>query len=160
MLEISLRRRCDLEWLCSRSQNTISSPDLTVPFMIWVKLSLLLQFLFLELSRLGPLSWRTTFPLESLRTLTSRWMKRGIVKEAAGCNPWLWLPARLQELIVGMLMRPRRWQMLTCLYKPKAYQQMPPIETAGTSWLPEDEDTPTHSHMPPVGFIVFTNLWQ
>lgn len=50
---------------------------------------------------------------ESLRTLKFRWMIMSIVKEAVKLSPWFWLLSREpQELIVWMVMRPGRQQML------------------------------------------------
>lgn len=66
-------------------------------------------------------------------------MKRGIVKEAAGCNPWLWLPSQAAGANCGNVNETKEVADAHVPLQSKSYQQMPPIETAGTSWLPGDE---------------------
>lgn len=67
----------------------------------------------------------------------------------------LWLPGQeLQELIVSMVMRPSRQQMLTCLYNPNPTNKFLPQKLWGMSWHPGDGDRPGLSHMPPARAIV------
>lgn len=161
MLEIntSLGSRCAswVTWYVSK-YNLQSRP--WVPFMIWVKPSLLLQFLFLELSEPGSLSWKTILPLEGQRTLVSTRMKRSIVKDTAGSNPWLWLPSQAARVNCENVNETREVADAHVPLQSKSHQQIPPIETSGTSWIPGDEDTSTHSHMPPVRPIVFTKAYD
>lgn len=93
--------------------------------------------------------------VESLRTLKFWWMIMSIVKEAVKLSPWFWLLSlELQALIVWMVMRPGRQQMLACLYNPNPTNKFLPQKLGGTSWHPGDGDTPSHSHMPPARPIV------
>lgn len=96
--------------------------------------------------------------IECLRTLKFRWMIKSIVKEAVKLSPWFWLLSREpQELIVWMVMRAGRQQMLACLYNPNPTNKFLPQKLWGTSWHPGDGDRPNHSHMPPARPIVKKN---
>lgn len=75
--------------------------------------------------------------------------------EAAGCNPWLWLPSQAAGANRGNVNETKEVADAHMPLQSKSHQQMPPIETAGTSWLPGVEDPPTRSHMPPVRSIVY-----
>lgn len=92
---------------------------------------------------------------QSLRTLKFRWMIMSIVKEAVKLSPGFWLLSpEPQELIVWMVMRPGRQQMLACLYNPNPTNKFLPQKLWGTSWHPGDGHRPSHSHMPPARPIV------
>ena len=78
-----------------------------------------------------------------------------VVEGAVKLSPWFWLLSpELQELIVWMVMRPRRLQMLACLYNPNPTNRLLPQKLWGTSWHPGDGTRPSHSHMPPARPIV------
>lgn len=64
----------------------------------------------------------------------------------------------LQELIVWMVMRLSRQQMLACLYNPNPTNKFLPLKLSRITWHPGDGDRLTFSHLPPARTIVY--IWK
>lgn len=109
---------------------------------------------------LESLSRRSNLPLEGLRTLTSRGMKRSFVKVVAGCDPWLWLPSQAAGVNCVNANKTREVADAHMPLGAKSHQQIPSTETSGTTWPRTDEDRPAHSHMPAAVPTMFTKAYD
>jgi hypothetical protein len=92
--------------------------------------------------------------METLRNLKFWWMTMSIVRGSKTESLLLAAQPELQELIVWMVMRPGRQQMLSCLYNLNPTNKLLPQKFRGTSWHPGGGDRSSHSHMPPARPVV------